>query len=231
MPSVLISGANRGLGLEFARHYAASGWRVHAACRDPDHADALKSLQLKANGSDVVLHPLQVTEKASIDALSLALNSQPLDLVIANAGVSGPRGMTPELIDRDSWLETLAVNTLAPLALAGALRRNLEKGKQKKVIAISSRLGSITLNGGGFYAYRSSKAALNAAWRSLALDWQGAGMICVVLHPGWVATDMGGPGADIKPPESVAGMIQVIAGLTPASSGRFLDYTGAELPW
>jgi NAD(P)-dependent dehydrogenase (short-subunit alcohol dehydrogenase family) len=226
MPSVLISGASRGLGLEFARHYAEAGWRVHATCRDPDHAAALKAVT-----GDVVLHPLQVTEKASIDALSLGLNSLPLDLVIANAGVSGPRGMTPELIDRESWMETMAVNALAPLALAGTLRRNLEKGKQKKVVAISSRLGSITLNGGGFYAYRSSKAALNSAWRSLAVDWRSAGMICVVLHPGWVATDMGGPGADIKPPESVAGMAKVIAGLTADSNGRFFDYTGAELPW
>src|SRR5580704_3270966 len=114
MPSVLISGASRGLGLEFARHYAEAGWRVHAACRDPEHAAPLQALT-----GDVVRHPLQVTEKASIDALSLALNSQPLDLVIANAGVSGPRGMTPELIDRDSWMEAMAVNALAPLALAG----------------------------------------------------------------------------------------------------------------
>jgi NAD(P)-dependent dehydrogenase (short-subunit alcohol dehydrogenase family) len=140
--------------------------------------------------------------------------------------------MTPELVDRDSWLETLTVNTIAPLALAGALRRNLEQGRQKKLVAISSRLGSIACNdSGGLYAYRSSKAALNAVWQSLAVDWQAAGMICVVLHPGWVATDMGGPSADLQPPASVAGMRKVIEGLTPAANGQFFNYDGTGLPW
>ena len=227
MPSVLISGASRGLGLEFVKQYAAEGWQVHAACRDPAHAKGLQSI-----GGDLSVHKLEATEKASLDALALAVKSVALDLMIANAGVQGPRGMTPELVDRESWLETLAVNTIAPVALAGALRRNLEKGQQKKVVAISSRLGSIASNGtGGLYVYRSAKAALNAAWHSLAIDWRDAGMICVVLHPGWVATDMGGPSADIQPPESVTGMRQVIAGLTPSSSGRFFSYDGAEIPW
>ncbi|MGB8842566.1 MAG: SDR family oxidoreductase [Aliidongia sp.] len=227
MPTILISGASRGLGLEFARQYAGAGWRVHAACRDPDKATALRAVE-----GDVVLHRLEVTEKASLDELALSLNGGALDLLIANAGVSGPRSMTAELVDRDSWLETLAVNTIAPLALAGALHRNLERGQQKKVVAISSRLGSIACNdNGSLYVYRSSKAALNAAWKSLAIDWQAAGMICVVLHPGWVATDMGGPSADLQPPKSVAGMRKVIDGLTPASNGHFFSYDGAELPW
>ncbi|HVJ55448.1 MAG TPA: SDR family oxidoreductase [Aliidongia sp.] len=227
MPTLLISGANRGLGLEFVRQYAAAGWRIHAACRSPDQASALKAL-----GSSVVVHGLDVTEKDSLDGLARELQSVPLDLVIANAGVSGPRGMTPEMVDRDSWLETLAVNAIAPMALAGAFKRNLEKGQGKKVVAISSRLGSIGANvNGGLYVYRSSKAALNAAWHSLALDWRGAGLICVVLHPGWVATDMGGPGADLQPPESVAGMRKVIDGLTLDATGRFFDHDGTELPW
>jgi NAD(P)-dependent dehydrogenase (short-subunit alcohol dehydrogenase family) len=227
MPSVLISGASRGLGLEFVRQYAAEGWQVHAACRDPASAKALSAL-----GGDVNVHRLEVTEKASLDALALSVKSLALDVLIANAGVSGPRGMTPEMVDRESWIETLAVNTIAPLALAGVLRRNLEKGKQKKVVALSSKLGSIAANdGGGLYIYRSAKAALNAAWKSLAIDWRDAGMICTVLHPGWVATDMGGPGADLQPPESVAGMRQVIAALTAAQSGHFLNYDGSEIPW
>ena len=227
MPSVLISGASRGLGLEFARQYAAEGWQVHAACRDPANAKALRAL-----GGDVNVHKLEVTEKASLDALALTVKSLALDVLIASAGVTGPRGMTPEMIDRESWIETLAVDTIAPVALAGVLRRNLEKGKQKKVVALSSRLGSIASNeSGSLYVYRSAKAALNAAWKSLAIDWREAGMICTVLHPGWVATEMGGPGAELQPPESVAGMRKVIAGLTVAESGHFLSYDGSEVPW
>jgi NAD(P)-dependent dehydrogenase (short-subunit alcohol dehydrogenase family) len=227
MPSVLISGASRGLGLEFVRQYAGEGWQVHAACRDPDNAKALQAID-----GEIVIHQLEATEKASLDALALAVKSLALDVLIANAGVSGPRGMTPEMLDRDSWLETLAVNTIAPVALAGTLRRNLERGKQKKVVAISSRLGSVASNdSGGLYVYRSAKAALNAAWKSLSIDWRDAGMICTVLHPGWVATDMGGPAADLQPPESVAALRKVIAGLTAAKSGKFFSYDGGEIPW
>lgn len=227
MPSVLISGASRGLGLEFARQYAADGWEVHAACRDPANAKALGALS-----GNVSVHKLEATEKASLDDLALVVKSLALDVLIANAGVQGPRGMTPEMVDRDSWFETLAVNTIAPLALAGVLRRNLEKGKQKKVVAISSRLGSIGSNdSGGLYVYRSAKAALNAAWKSLSIDWRDAGMICAVLHPGWVATDMGGPGADLQPPESVTRLRKVIEALTPAQNGHFISHDGSEIPW
>jgi NAD(P)-dependent dehydrogenase (short-subunit alcohol dehydrogenase family) len=227
MPSVLISGASRGLGLEFARQYAADGWQVHATCRDPDNAPALRGL-----AGDVVIHKLEATEKDSLDALAQAVKPLALDVLIANAGVTGPRDMTPELVDRESWIETFAVNTIAPLALAGALRRNLEKGQQKKVLAMSSRLGSMASNeSGGLYIYRSSKAALNAAWKSLAIEWRGAGMICVVLHPGWVATDMGGPSADLQPPVSVTGLRGVIAGLAPEDNGKFFSYDGATVPW
>ena len=225
--SVLITGASRGLGLEFARQYAADGWRVYATCRDVTRPGGLGDLK-----GDISVLPLEVTEKRSIDALAASFGSAPLDLLIANAGVIGPRGMTADNIDRESWLETFSVNAIAPVALVGALKRNLEKGRQKKLVAISSRMGSVGGNvSGGSYAYRSSKAALNAVWHSLALDLAATGFAMAVLHPGWVRTDMGGKDADIEPPESVAGMRQVIERLTVAETGRFYNYDGAELPW
>ena len=225
--TVLISGASRGIGAEFVHQYAAAGWRVHAGCRHPEDAAALGGL-----GEDVVLHTLQVDDKASIDRLARELKGEPIDLLIANAGVSGPRAMAPEAVDRESWIEVLQVNAIAPLALAGAFRPHLEKGKGRKAVAISSRLGSMAANdSGGLYAYRSSKAALNAVWRSLSVDWQAPGIACLVLHPGWVRTDMGGPRADISPEESVAGMRRVIDRPGAETNGRFFSWDGAEIPW
>lgn len=227
-PTVLVTGASRGLGLEFVRQYLDDGWRVHATCRDLSRCGGLCDLP----GERLSIHSLEVAEKSSIERLASEIGSTAIDVLVCNAGVIGPRGMNPESVDRDSWIETFAVNAIAPLAVAGAFRRNLIKGRQKKAVAISSRLGSISLNeSGGQYAYRSSKAALNAVWHSLALDWAGDGMSCITVHPGWVRTDMGGAQADIEPRESVAGIRRVIERLTPAESGRFFNYDGEELPW
>jgi NAD(P)-dependent dehydrogenase (short-subunit alcohol dehydrogenase family) len=225
--TVLISGASRGLGLEFARQYAAEGWQVHAACRHPDSATALAAL-----GPNVTRHALQVDDKASLDRLALDLKGVPIDLLIANAGVSGPRGMEPVAVDRDSWIEVLQINAIAPLAFAGAFRANLDKGRGRKAVAITSRLGSMAENdSGGLYVYRSSKAALNAVWRSLAIDWRPAGITCLLLHPGWVRTDMGGPRGELAPDESVRSMRRVIEAAGPEASGRFFAWNGDEIPW
>jgi len=227
MPSVLIAGANRGLGLEFARQYAAAGWKVYATSRDLGRADELRKL-----GGDVSVHQLEVSDKASLSALALALKTVPLDLVIANAGVTGPRGMSPEMVDRESWIETFVVDTIGPVAVAGVFKPNLEKGRGKKLVALSSRLGSIAENDtGGLYVYRSAKAALNAAYRSLAIDWKPAGITVAVLSPGWVRTDMGGSHADLDPAESIAGMKRVIDGLGSEQSGRFFNWSGEEIAW
>jgi NAD(P)-dependent dehydrogenase (short-subunit alcohol dehydrogenase family) len=181
---------------------------------------------------DVTIHALEMSDKGSLDRLALELKSVPLDLLIANAGVTGPRGMAPELVDRESWVETLSVNVIGPIALAGVLKPNLEKGRQKKLVALSSRLGSIASNdSGGLYIYRSSKAALNAAWRSLAIDWQPLGLTCVIVSPGWVRTDMGGPHAELDPTQSVTGIKRLIDGFGPDASGRFFNWSGEELPW
>ena len=224
MPTVLLSGASRGLGLEFARQYAAAGWRVIATCRDPERAEALRGLSGK-----VELHRLDVVDFAAIGRLAEALRGEALDLLIANAGMTGPRDMSEESIDATAWGEVFRVNAMAPLALAGAFAPHLARGSERKAIAIGTRMGSVALNEGGRYIYRSSKAALNMVWSCFAKA--NPALIAAVLHPGWVRTDMGGSSAPVQPADSIAGMRRVIAGLRPQDSGCFFDYTGAALPW
>jgi NAD(P)-dependent dehydrogenase (short-subunit alcohol dehydrogenase family) len=225
MPTVLITGASRGLGLEFARQYAADGWRVIATVRD-----VKKAKELGALGDAVEVHRLDVTDFKATAALGHGLAREAIDVVIANAGVSPGHLTSLTKMDEAAWLRTFTVNSVAPLALAGALLPSLTRGAGKRLIAISSRMGSIGDNSaGGSYPYRASKAALNAAWRSLALDHRE--VIAVVLHPGWVKTDMGGAGAPVLPKDSIAGMCRVIAKLKPADSGRFFGYDGEEIPW
>lgn len=227
MSTVLITGANRGLGLEFARQYAAAGWRVIATSRSLDKAGALKAL-----GSGVTIYPLDVTDLAATAALGRELAAETIDIAIANAGTSGPRSLRPEAVadDAEAWAATFRVNTMAPLALAGAVHAQVARSDERKLIAISSRLGSIGANTeGGMYAYRSSKAALNAAWRSFALDHPE--LIVTALHPGWVRTDMGGKSAALGVEESVTQMRRVIVGLRKSHSGCFYSYDGSQIPW
>ena len=225
MPVVFLTGANRGIGFEFARQYVAEGWRVIAAVRDPSRAETLRSLPGK-----VEIHALDVTDFDAASRFGETLRDEAIDVLIANAGVSGPREMSLHHIAGDAWAEVFRVNAMAPLAIAGALRTQVARSVQRKAIAVSSRLGSVAANNeGGLYAYRSSKAALNAVWKSFAIDHPG--LIAAVLHPGWVRTDMGGASAPVLPPDSVAGMRRVIAGLSPHDTGGFFDYTGASLPW
>jgi NAD(P)-dependent dehydrogenase (short-subunit alcohol dehydrogenase family) len=227
MPSVLISGANRGIGLEFAREYAAEGWRVHATARDPEAAAELRAL-----GDGLSLYPLDVAEQRSIDALALALDATPIDLLIANAGISGDLARPPELIDREEIVSVMAVNAFGALALAAALQPNLMRGKLKIATAISSLMSSIAMNDFGTqYVYRASKTALNALWTSLAQEWRSDGISCVLLRPGLVRTRMTNFKGDLEAGESVAGMRRVIAGLSLADSGRLIGYDGKDVPW
>lgn len=218
MPAVLITGANRGIGLEFARQYAADGWEVVATVRE-------SSSELDALG--VRIETLDMRDLDSVARFGERLDS--LDLLIANAGTYGPR--SPETgEDGDAWLETFAVNTVAPYLLARSVLPLVAAGNGK-LIAITSKMGSIDDNGsGGYIAYRSSKTALNSAWRSLAIDNRGK-IVAAVLHPGWVQTRMGGASAPTEPEESISGMRRVIAGLGPEQSGRFFSYDGSEIPW
>jgi len=226
MPTALITGCNRGIGLEFVRQYAADGWRVRATCRNPRGAK-----ELAAIAGDVKVHGLDVADDYQVAALAKSLSDEAIDLLINNAGVGGPDdefGKTPA----NDWLEVLRVNAIAPLHVAEQFIGNLEAGQRKLIVNITSRMGSIADNsGGGSYIYRTSKAALNMVARSMAQDLKGRRMIVVVFHPGWVKTDMGGTHALIPPKASVAGMRAKIAALTPADSGKFFNYDGQSIPW
>lgn len=230
MSTLLITGANRGLGLEFVRQYADSGWRVHACCRRPAEAAALQQLAAKQQG--VTLHALDVEDFGAIEALAQRLSGQPIDLVLNNAGLYPDRHGGFGRTDYAAWESAFRVNTMATLKTAEAFVGNLDLGAGKTIATVSSKMGSLDDNtSGGCYLYRSSKAAVNMVVKSLALDLADRGIKAVVLHPGWVQTDMGGPNALITPEQSVCGMRTVLARLTDADSGRFIAYDGARVPW
>ena len=227
MPSVLITGANRGLGLEFTRQYAADGWQVFAACRDPARARNLAAVE-----GDVSAETLDVDDGPQVAALANKLSGQPIDVLINNAGIYGPKDVTRDTVVYDAWGQVFRTNAMSPLAVSAAFAANVAQGGQKKIITLSSIMGSIAENdSSGDFIYRSSKAAVNAVMKSLAGDLKSEGITVAVLHPGWVRTDMGGPDAAIEAPESVTGMRAVIAGLKESDSGRFLNYDGTEIPW
>lgn len=225
MPTVLITGANRGIGLEFARQYAADGWNVIATSRDAGKAGDLKAI------SGVQVEQLEVTDDASVAALANKLKDVKIDVLLNNAGISGPRGFAIGEWDFKAWEEVLSVNAVAPLRVTQAFLPHVRASEKKQVVFISTRMASITLNGGGSAFYRSSKTALNMAVSCLALEVKDRGITCTVMHPGWVKTDMGGAGADITTSESVSGLRKVISGLDIAKTGRFFNYDGAEFPW
>lgn len=219
MPHVLITGANRGLGLEFARQYKEAGWDVVATARQS--SPELEALSVRVETLD--MQDLDAVERFG-DPLDR------LDLLIANAGTYGPREVTTADEARE-WAETFVVNTIAPYLLAQSVLPLVE-ASSGKLIAVSTKMGSIGDNtSGGFIAYRSSKAALNAAWRNLAIEARNRGVIAAMLHPGWVQTRMGGASAPLEPEESIAGMRKVIEGLTLDQSGGFFSYDGTTVPW
>jgi NAD(P)-dependent dehydrogenase (short-subunit alcohol dehydrogenase family) len=218
MATVLITGANRGIGLEFARQYSADGWDVVATVRESSpELDALK----------VRIETLDMRDLDSVATFGERLET--LDLLIANAGTYGPKTVTTAE-DARGWLETFAINTVAPYLLAQSVL-TLVARSGGKLIAISTKMGSIEDNSSsGVISYRSSKTALNSAWRNLAIDNRGK-VVCAVLHPGWVQTRMGGKSAPLPVEDSVSGLRNVIEGLGPEQSGRFFGYDGSEIPW
>jgi len=231
MPNVLVTGANRGLGLEFARQYAAEGWQVFAACRSPNEAKDLRKITA-GNGGHVHLLALDVTDTTSVRSAAGALGGEAIDLLINNAGVGGPRAERIGRLDYAAWARVLETNTLGPMRVTEAFVENVAKGREKKVVTITSGMGSIADNtSGGSYAYRSSKAAVNMVAKSLALDLAPRGIICIVMNPGWVRTDMGGPRGTLAPADSIRAMREVIAGLKAGDTGKFFNYNGKTYPW
>ncbi len=227
MNTILITGANRGLGLEFVRSYAAEGWRVHACCRRPEKAKALSEV-----AGDVVPHKLDVTDGLRVAGLARALADQPIDILINNSGVFNRTAGDFGQIDFKSWVEELKVNTVAPARMVERFVEQVAASERKLIVNISSGMGSIALTtSGDSIVYRSSKAGLNMVVKCLSHALAERGITVVALSPGWVTTDMGGPDAELTPAESIAKMRVVIDRLTPADNGRFFNHEGEERPW
>lgn len=231
MKTVLVTGANRGLGLEFCRQYAADGWRVLACCRNLAQAPELQSLA--SHHEAIQLQTLDVADFAAIDALAMQWAGTAIDVLLNNAGIYGDnRSNGFGQMDYAVWQQNMLINTLAPMKMAEAFLPQVRNSQLKLIANVSSLMGSISDNtSGGSIYYRSSKNALNAAMKSLALDLKTQGIGVLTLHPGWVKTDMGGPNALIDADTSVSGMKQVIADFTLAQSGAFLRYDGKVMPW
>ncbi|GAC1622071.1 MAG: SDR family oxidoreductase [Candidatus Acidiferrum sp.] len=236
MPTVLITGSNRGIGLEFARQYATDKWTVLAAARDPQRPSDLASLA--ASCKNVQLHPLDVIHEKSVKDLFSTLNSQPIDLLILNSAIYPRKGVHIGEIDYDSWRDAIETNLFGAMRVAEALLPNLAASQRRQIAAISSSMGSIrgvsggsVAQSGASYQYRTSKSALNMAMSILAQELAPQGFSVTLLCPGWVKTDMGGAGAAITPEQSVTGMRKILEKDRTEISGKFLSYDGATRPW
>jgi len=230
MATVLITGANRGLGLEFCRQYAEQGWHIIACSRNPDDAFDLNNL---ATHHNVQLETLDVSKFEQIDALSRKLADLPIDVLINNAGIyADHRSNGFGHLDYQAWMNSLLINTQAPVKMAEAFLPKIKKSDKKLIVNISSLMGSIADNdSGGSIFYRSSKAALNAAMKSLAIDLKDQSVGVLIFHPGWVKTDMGGPNALINVEQSITGMRSLIESFSLNQSGSFIKYDGTPMPW
>ena len=230
MTNVLITGANRGLGLGFVKKFI--GKNVHVFCTTRDVAGSKELLVIKEKFPDNLdIFELDLLKENVRDTLANLLGDIPIDILINNAGV-GSSNQHFEAVSPNPWLEVLKVNLIAPLMVTQSIIDNVKKGVDKKICFLSSQLGSIKDNtSGGMYIYRSSKTGLNQVVKSLSVDLKPQGITVVSLHPGWVKTDMGGPNAPVSIDESIKGMMQVIDKTDIRDTGRFLNYDGKELPW
>jgi NAD(P)-dependent dehydrogenase (short-subunit alcohol dehydrogenase family) len=226
LPTALILGASRGIGLEFVRQYRADGWRVVAAARSDEGVAALKALGAEA-------HQVDLTDSGQVAGLGWKLDGESFDVAIYNAGVIGPRTEGAQPVSREDFDGVMHTNVLGPMMALPLILPFVETGRGGKggVLAVlSSRMGSIgAMESNRSWLYRVSKAAANAALKAVSLDARHA--TCIAFHPGWVQTDMGGPGADLTPQQSVAGMRRVLADATRRDNGTFHNYDGTPLPW
>jgi NAD(P)-dependent dehydrogenase (short-subunit alcohol dehydrogenase family) len=225
---VLITGTNRGIGLEFARQYAADGWNVIACCREPQTASAL--LELACTYKNIQILQLDVSDFSAIDALALQLKDQKIDVLINNAGVY-PDSILNH-VNYDDWMTAFKINSMAPLKMAEAFLLHISASQLKKIATLSSKMGSLSDNtSGNSYIYRSCKTSVNMVMKSLAIDVKSNGIAVVTLHPGWVLTSMGGPNALIDTQTSVTGLRNVISHLNLNNTGKFIAYDGKEIAW
>ena len=225
MPTVLITGAGRGIGLEFARQYLAAGWQVIALQRSA--SDALSALPVQQH-LKVLLCSL-TDDKALADTLA-TLDGQTIDVLINNAGTMNDKGFGD--FDRDDWRRVFDINVYTPQSVSELLADNVAASDNGRIVTVSSMLGSMALNtSGGLYAYRASKAAANALMKSMAVDLAPRGIVAAALHPGWVRTDMGGPQATLDTTASVSGLRDVIRSLDASRAGELIDFKGKTLPW
>ncbi len=227
MPTVLITGANRGLGLEFAKQYAADGWSVIATCRNPIGVGELGTIE-----GDIAVYGLDVLDPNSVDRFVKDLDGRPIDILINNAGVYGPKPVKAADVTMADWMPVMQANAMAPLFLARALLPNVQAGERKLIVNISSIMASIAQGSGpSEYIYRSSKTALNMVMACYAEEIAETGVGVVMFHPGWVQTDMGGPSATLTPTESITHLRASIEKLSFADTGKFFNYDGSPLPW
>ena len=230
--NVLITGFSRGIGLGLARAYISKGAHVIATCRTPEYVKELESLR-RSHSDRLKILQLDVKKKKQLVSLDEELGDRKIDILYLNAGVTGGRKAVPfGDLKSQEWGEVLLVNSIAPILVAQRMLPRIRRSGSKTIAILTSQMGSIGNNtSGGSYIYRSSKAALNAGAKSMALDLKGIGVKVILLHPGWVQTDMGGPNAEITVEQSVAGMVTLIERLGIDESGSFFNYRGEILPW
>jgi NAD(P)-dependent dehydrogenase (short-subunit alcohol dehydrogenase family) len=225
MATVMITGANRGIGFELTKRYADAGNDVIACCREPKTAEDLNKL------ANVRVCGVSVADGDSVAALKAEIGDQPIDLLINNAGAPGPKEQSALEMDFDGWAEAFAVNTMAPFRMLQTFRENLKAAKGGKIITITSQMGALDLNWPLMYAYCSSKAAVNKIMRMVSLELAADGTAVALIHPGHVKTDMGGPNAEIDVEESASGIMSVIEGITLEGTGCFMKWNGEVHPW